>query len=108
MAGIVQVHDDNTILSEAQAQEMFGEATALCPAPVEATVTAVQDTLALRISSENLYEMMTLHPNISKGIIKTLVSRLKVLDNIKNIPNSPESAFLSSKMGGVFGRQEML
>lgn len=81
LAGIVQVHDGDTILSEAQTQEMFGEMTALCPSQIDATVTAVQDTLALRISSENLYEMMTLHPNISKGIIKTLVSRLKVLDN---------------------------
>ena len=81
LTGMVQVHDGNTILSETQSQEMFGEVTALCPAVVDATVTATEETLALRISSENLYEMMALHPNIAKGIIKILVNRLKVLDN---------------------------
>lgn len=81
LAGMVQVHDGNTILSETQSQEMFGEMTALCPSSVDVTVTATEETLALRISSENLYEMMSLHPNIAKGIIKTLVRRLKVLDN---------------------------
>ena len=81
LTGVVQVHNGDEILSEAQSQEMFGEMTALSPAPIDATVTAKEETLALRISSENLYEMMSLHPNIAKGIIKTLVNRLKVLDN---------------------------
>ena len=81
LAGMVQVHDGDTILSETQSQEMFGEMTVFCPSVVDATVTATEETLALRISSENLYEMMALHPNIAKGIIKTLVNRLKVIDN---------------------------
>ena len=81
LTGVVQVHNGDEILSEAQSQEMFGEMTALSPALIDATVTAKEETLALRISSENLYEMMSLHPNIAKGIIKTLVNRLKVLDN---------------------------
>ena len=81
LAGMVQITDGETILSEVSVQEMFGEMTALNPASIDVTVTASEETLALRISSENLYEMMALHPNITKGIIKTLVSRLKILDN---------------------------
>ncbi len=81
LTGMVQVRDGDSILSEAQTLEMFGEMTALYPSVVDVSVTAVEETLTLRISSENLYEMIALHPNIAKGIIKTLVSRLKVLDN---------------------------
>ena len=81
LTGMVQIHEGETILSEVRGQEMFGEITALSPNITEVNVTAVEETLALRISSENLYEIMGLHPNITKGIIKTLVSRLKVLDN---------------------------
>lgn len=81
LAGMVQLHDGETILSEVRVQEMFGEMTALHPSQTDVSVTATEETLALRISSENLYEMMALHPNITKGIIKTLVNRLKVLDN---------------------------
>ena len=81
LAGMIQVHDGQTILSETQSQEMFAEMTALSPSVIDVTVTATEETLALRISSENLYEMMALHPNIAKGIIKTLVNRLKILDN---------------------------
>ena len=81
LSGMVQLREGETILNEIQSQEMFGEMTALIPSVIDVTVTAIEETVVLRISSENLYEMMSLHPNIAKGIIKTLVSRLKILDN---------------------------
>ena len=73
--------DGETVLSEAETHQVFGELTALDPASVDVSVVAEEETIALRISSENLYEIMTLHPSIAKGIIKVLVSRLKVIDN---------------------------
>jgi len=81
LSGMVQVKEANTILSESETGQMFAELTALSPAVVDVSVVAVQDVIALRISSDNLYEMMSLHPSIAKGIIKGLVNRLKVLDN---------------------------
>ncbi len=79
--GRVAVKDGETVLSEAETHQVFGELTALDPASVDVSVVAEEETIALRISSENLYEIMTLHPSIAKGIIKVLVSRLKVIDN---------------------------
>ena len=79
--GRVAVKDGDTVLSEAETHQVFGELTALDPASVDVSVVAEEETIALRISSENLYEIMTLHPSIAKGIIKVLVSRLKVIDN---------------------------
>ena len=79
--GRVAVKDGETVLSEAETHQVFGELTALDPASVDVNVVAEEETIALRISSENLYEIMTLHPSIAKGIIKVLVSRLKVIDN---------------------------
>ncbi len=79
--GRVAIKDGETVLSEAETHQVFGELTALTPDVVDVSVVAEEETIALRISSENLYEIMTLHPSIAKGIIKMLVSRLKVIDN---------------------------
>lgn len=79
--GRVKIHEDETLLSEMETRQMFGELTVLNPSVVSVTVTALEETIALRISSEKLYEMMALHPSIAKGLIKVLVSRLQLLDN---------------------------
>lgn len=79
--GLVQIHEGNNVLSELETRQLFGELTALCPSAVPMTVTAVEETVALKISSEKLYEIMSLHPSIAKGLIKVLVTRLQLLDN---------------------------
>ena len=79
--GMVQIKEGETTLSELETRQMFGELTALNPSVVEVTVTAKEETIALRMTSDKVYEMMALHPSIAKGIIKVLVSRLQLLDN---------------------------
>ncbi len=79
--GMVQIKENGAILSELETRQMFGELTALNPSVVEVSVIAKEETIALKIKSEKLYEIMSLHPSITKGIIKVLVSRLQLLDN---------------------------
>ena len=79
--GSVQVTDGKEVLYEVGSQELFGQISALSPSVIESNAVALEDTIILRISSENLYEMMSLHPSIAKGIIKTLANKIKVLDN---------------------------
>ena len=81
VTGSVQITDKKESFYEIGAQELFGQITALNPSIVDMNVVALEDTIVLRISSKNLYEMMSLHPSIAKGIIKTLANKLKVLDN---------------------------
>ncbi len=80
VTGTVQVTEKEAFY-EIGSQELFGQITALNPSIVNVNVVALEDTVILRISSKNLYEMMSLHPSIAKGIIKTLANKLKVLDN---------------------------
>ncbi len=79
--GMVQIKEGDTVLSEMETRQMFGELTALNPSVVDVSVTAKDETIALKITSARLYEMMALHPGITKGLIKVLVSRLQLLDN---------------------------
>ena len=81
ITGLVQITDGKNISFEVGSQELFGENTALSPSVLETQITALENTILLRIETENLYEMMSLHPSIAKGIIKTLANRLKILDN---------------------------
>ncbi len=79
--GMVQIKEGETVVSELETRQMFGELTALNPSVVEVSVYAKEETIALKMNSERLYEIMSLHPSITKGIIKVLVSRLQLLDN---------------------------
>ncbi len=79
--GMVQIKENENILSEVEPRQMFGELSALNPGIVEVSVTAKEETIALKMTSDKLYEIMSLHPSIMKGIIKGLVSRLQLLDN---------------------------
>ena len=81
ITGSVQISDEKEILYEIGAQELFGQLTAFSPSVLEKNAISQEDTIVLRISSDNLYEMMSLHPSIAKGMIKTLANKLKVLDN---------------------------
>ena len=81
ITGAVQITTEQGVVTEAGAQEFFGEVSALSPSPLDKQVVAIEDTVVLKISSKNLYEIMALHTSIAKGIIKTLANRLKVLDN---------------------------
>lgn len=79
--GVVRIHDGETLLSEVEQRQMFGEMTALHPSPVNVTVTAETETVMLRIGCEKLYEIMSLHPSITKGLMKVFINRLQLLDN---------------------------
>lgn len=76
LGGHVQLMRDNDVLSERGARQFFGETTVLHPAPMSCRVIATERTTVLRIPSQQLYQMMALHPTLARGFLGELSKRL--------------------------------
>lgn len=75
--GEVQVHDGEHTLNHLADGDVFGEMALLDFEPRMASVTAVQDTLLLRLAQEPFFELMDDRPEVARGIIRVLSQRLR-------------------------------
>lgn len=75
--GEVRIHDGENTLSHLGEGDIFGETTLLDAEPRMASVTAVADTLLLRLASEPFFELMDDRPEVARGIIRVLSRRLR-------------------------------
>lgn len=79
VAGKVKVHDGEREFKVLGDHDFFGELAALSPEKRNASVTAIEETLLLKISSEALYELMEIQPGLAKGIIQVLCQRIRTI-----------------------------
>lgn len=77
--GRVKVHDEDTVIAELGEREIFGELSALSLQPRVASVSAVTDCLLLKIGSSGLYDLMNLDIGLTKGIIRALCDRARMM-----------------------------
>lgn len=75
--GKVKVHDGERLIKEMGEKEVFGELSALSPEKRIADVTAVEETLLLKISHGALYDLMEMQTGLAKGIIQFLCKRIR-------------------------------
>ena len=75
--GEVRVHDGEHTLNHLADGDVFGEMALLDSEPRMASVTAVQDTLLLRLAQEPFFELMEDRPEVARGIIRVLSRRLR-------------------------------
>ncbi|MBT6145611.1 MAG: cyclic nucleotide-binding domain-containing protein [Gemmatimonadetes bacterium] len=75
--GSVRVHDEEHTFAELGVGEVFGELTTLDPEPHSASVTALEDTRLLGLDRDALYELMSTHPTVLRGLIHVLCGRLR-------------------------------
>ena len=75
--GEVRVHDASHTLNHLHARDVFGEMALLDPEPRVASVTALADTLLLRLDQEPFYELMEEHNQVARGIIRMLTRHLR-------------------------------
>ncbi len=73
--GKVRMHDGDVDIAELGEHEVFGEIAALCPKARNASVTAIENSLLLRINHEVLYDIMARNIGLVKGIIEVLCQR---------------------------------
>ncbi len=79
VTGRVKVHDGEHLLKEMGDHEVFGELAALSPEIRTASVTALEETLLLKITHRVLEDLMEVEPGLSKGIIQVLCHRARTL-----------------------------
>ena len=79
--GKVYLENKGKKVATFEAGDMFGEISGLCPMDVSFDAVVAEEAVLLKISHQNLLEVMTLHPSIMDGLIKILAIRLKQLDN---------------------------
>lgn len=75
--GEVRVHDGERTLNHLREGEVFGEMALLDAEPRVASVTAVTDTLLLRLDQEPFYELMDDRIEFTRGIIRVLSHHLR-------------------------------
>ena len=77
VAGRVRVHQGDHLLNELGERDIVGEMAVLSSAPRVATVTAAEDTRLLKLDQDPLYELMSDHIDIARGIIEVLSGHLR-------------------------------
>jgi CRP-like cAMP-binding protein len=75
--GRVRVHIGDRTLGEAQRGDVVGEFAVLTPGPRSASVTALEETLLLRLRRGPFEELLEDRPEIARGVISTLVRLLQ-------------------------------
>ena len=75
--GLVRVHRGSQTLAEFGPGVTVGELAVLEPEPRAASVTVLEETLALRIDKAVLDDLLAEWPELTQGVIAALVSRLR-------------------------------
>ncbi len=78
LSGAVHVTDkEENLIAEYNSRQVFGDTTVMSPAVLPYRVVAQTQTTFLRVSGDQLYRMMALHPTLAKGFIGELSRRLR-------------------------------
>ena len=79
LEGKVRLHRDGEEITTAGAKEAFGTWALFDDEPRVATSTAVEDCRLLRIDREDFLELLSDHVEITQGVFKTIVRRMRGL-----------------------------
>jgi CRP-like cAMP-binding protein len=88
--GSVRLDREGREITTAGSKEAFGTWALFDDEPRVATATAVTDTRLLRIDHEDFYELLADNVEVTRGVLKTMVSRLRSLVGRVNV-NPPDS-----------------
>lgn len=75
--GKMRVHDGDKELAILEEKSVFGELAALDPEPRSATITALEDTLLFCVDEGPLYDLMSEHIEVVRGIMRVLCRRMR-------------------------------
>lgn len=78
--GEVKIHKEQHTFAVLKENDFFGELAMLNTEARSASATAQTDALLLKIDQEPFYELMESRIEVAKGIIKTLCTRLKAMN----------------------------
>lgn len=79
--GMVRFEKDGKTVKELGKSSYFGETYAFDPAPINLTISAIDDTLMFRLRGVELYDLINEHPDIARVLIPALCKRIRALDS---------------------------
>lgn len=82
-SGTVKVHDADYIFSVLKEDDVFGEYYLIDSEERSASVTTLEKTELLRINQETFYRLMSRDINITRGILKSSVGRLRRMNEVE-------------------------
>ncbi len=80
LSGQVQIHKGKTDLAILHDKEVFGELSLLDAETRSASATAKTDCILYKIDQEPFYELIDTRPEVARGFIKILCTRLRQLN----------------------------
>ncbi len=81
--GKVRVHDGNHVLSRLETGSVFGEYSLIDEESRSATVTAEEDSVLLKLSQDNFYNLVSKNQDILKGVLKVLIGRMRDMNALE-------------------------
>jgi ATP/ADP translocase/HEAT repeat protein len=75
--GKLRIHIGDLTLAEIGERQVVGEMSALDPEPRSASISAAEDSLLLRMSSDNLERLIADDIRVARGIIRELCNRIR-------------------------------
>lgn len=79
LEGKVRLHRKEQEITVAESKQAFGTWALFDEAPRVVTATAISDCRLLRIDREDFFDLLADHIQITQGIFKTVVNRLRTL-----------------------------
>lgn len=79
LEGRVRLHRDDKEITVAESKDPFGTWALFDEEPRVVTATPLQDTRLLRIDREDFFDLLADHIQITQGVFKTVVKRLRTL-----------------------------
>lgn len=77
VSGRVRVHIEEREIAILGERQVFGELALLDPEPRSASVTTIEPTLVFKISQNAIYDLMSNHIEIVRGIVRVLCRRIR-------------------------------
>ena len=78
LSGLLEMLENKTVIQEFGPRQIIGETTVFSPAPLPGIITAKKKTILLRISADQLYRIMALHPTLAFSFLEELSRRVRL------------------------------
>ena len=80
LSGLLEMVKNKKVLQEFGPRQLIGETTVFSPALLDGEIKAKEKSFVLKISSENLYRIMALHPTLAYSLLEELSRRVRLAE----------------------------
>ena len=80
LSGSLELCSGKKVIQEFGPRQIIGETTVFSPASLPGTISAADKTFVLKISAEQLYRVMALHPTLAFSFLEELSRRVRLAE----------------------------